>query len=580
MIWLLGFLSLLLLAAGALVSVLAYPLLARSQTDFDRYDHSLRRRFSQPQLLETGALMFQGPRWRQRSVRKLRFLSPDSVAIRVSFDFVVPEDEILPPLRPNEQSIVPLLLVTKEKLSTLDLRDESGAALPILNRADENELTTILLAGLWSEYFPNQEWLLDEEVVDSLRRIVRLPPSLAADEYYRFVALVVQPSSLQHEEDSTVTDVQTRFLSEDAPDRLREFFLIVQRFITDAQLYAVLPRLQPGSRRILKLVFRDSAPWRRVTPWGAVWLFVRGLAETLVLPRIARHLARRDAVLRARLEVQANGHDIAVDVGAATRETRPGTLEDLAQNLRSSLPGMLSRLGIMSRPYAGEFSTFFARAEHLEIEAPPGTYFSGGWLSMLEDTEQGEMRRPLDKVRRGATHAHLYTAFADGSGPRQFELRLRAQRRGWLLSATIATVTVATILTVAYVERATITDAGTAALISIVLGVGAAAVVYLARPNEHAMTTRLLEGPRLALAAAAIAALGAILLMALDVAGSTRTALTFSRSGGWPLAVASVSAALFVLNYVGAWIGRAVEVGRSAIAALTSLRAESDAESL
>lgn len=574
MVWLLVTLGLFLLVVGALVSVLAYPLLARGQTDADRYDDKLRRGFSQAQLLETAALMFQGPRWRQRSVRKLRFLSPESVEVHVSLDFVVPRDTTLLPLAPDDDSIVPLLLVTKEKLSTLDLRDESGNALPILNRADENELTTILMSGLWAEYFPHEDSFLDDEVIESLRRIVRLPAALAADDYYRLLALL-EAFTPAGEEAVEANKDEGRLSRDEVTERLREFVLIVRQFIPAAQLYAVVPRLKPGARRILKLSFRDSAAWQGVTPWGAGWAFVRGLAETLVLPRIARFMARRDAVLRERLEVQAQGREIAESLGAATLEQSPGTLDSLIRNLKSSVLGALSRLGIMSRPYFGQFSTFFARAEHLEVEAPPGTHFSGGSLSMLERSDQSERRRTIDRVRRSSTHAHLYTTFADGDGPRQFELRLRAQRRGWLLSGTIATVSVTAVLLSAYLERVAVADAAAAELISIVLGVGAVAVVYLARPNEHPMTTRLLEGPRLALACSAMAALASIVLMALDVAAQTRGGFTFSRSGGWPLAVASASAALFLLNYAGAWIGRTVEVGESAVGGLKALRAGS-----
>lgn len=189
--------------------------------------------------------------------------------------------------------------------------------------------------------------------------------------------------------------------------------------------------------------------------------------------------------------------------------------------------GLLSRAGFMSRPYGGQFSAFHAASEHLEVSAPPGTLFSAGQLVTISKDSQPQV---IDSVRRGSSVAHLHCAHSDtdSSGAREFEVRLRAAKRGWLLHALLSVLVTTALLGAAWTKRIDlIRDANAdAGLIAISLGVGAVAVVYLARPNEHAMATRLLEGPRIALFATAAAALATITLLPL-VPGDPHSPATF-----------------------------------------------------
>ncbi len=90
--------------------------------------------------------------WVHRRVETVSFLDGSSVHRRMSVDFDLPGEEARPRTGPP---LVPLTLLEKRPLVNLDVRDESGAALAVLN-AEENgfvawsllaRVVQVLLAG-------------------------------------------------------------------------------------------------------------------------------------------------------------------------------------------------------------------------------------------------------------------------------------------------------------------------------------------------------------------------------------------------------------------------------------------------
>jgi hypothetical protein len=229
--------------------------------------------------------------------------------------------------------------------------------------------------------------------------------------------------------------------------------------------------------------------------------------------------------------------------------------------------GLLSRAGIVSRKYGGTFSPFVARSEHLEIEAPPGTYFSGGRLRSCDDG----IWTDADVIRRGVKRAHLMSSASTNSSAglanhlRVFEIRLRASRRGWLLAAFSIAFMITLLLSFVWERRGDLGDSTAATVIGIALGIGAASVAYLVRPGEHTMTTRLLEGPRIAVALTGVAALIAMALLAFPSHSSNKMGhLGWGyKSDGWvPLVIATVGLALLLGNYLGGIVGWALGLRR------------------
>jgi hypothetical protein len=503
--------------------------------------------FTYEQLNAAGALMFQGELWRQRSVRKVEFLSPNVIRARISLDFETP------PTGKGGLSrcdlLIPLFLAEKVKLADIDLRDESETAIPILNRSDEARFVTLLLFSFWEQLFPSTPIDPDSDIAKVLYRVVKEDPSTAELAYFLLLALLVELRM-------KAPGMPTRGYN--IEDNFKSFATAVHYFIRGAYLFAWLSDAEVGERRILKLALETDAQWQLQSVWSIAENWDRRI-QNPIDKDVRKFLEASELDDKSiRYILVGSGFDSKARTIYSIEE--PGALHGLIRDVLAMGRGLLSRVGIVSRKYGGTFSPFVSRSEHLEIEAPPGTYFTGGRLRSCERGQWSE----TDVIRRGVKRAHLMSSLSSNSSAglandlRVFEIRLRASRRGWLLAAFAIALVITMLLLFVWERREDLAGSTAATLIGIALGIGAASVAYLVRPGEHTMTTRLLEGPRIAVALTGLAALIAIALLAFPTASPNRKGhfgWGFTSDGWVPLVIAAVGLAILVGNYLGGAIG-------------------------
>jgi hypothetical protein len=95
--------------------------------------------------IRTASLLANEPRWTHRRVERLDIIDERRLARHVSVDFTLPD---LPnaPWDPDGRSwLVPVALLQKRLLRALNVRDEAGAALPVLTREQNAVIACALL---------------------------------------------------------------------------------------------------------------------------------------------------------------------------------------------------------------------------------------------------------------------------------------------------------------------------------------------------------------------------------------------------------------------------------------------------
>jgi hypothetical protein len=493
-----------------------------------------------------GQLMFKGPRWRNRSVRRIRFLSTTSLKNRYSLDFTIPDFDALqdPSLggsrARSSELLVPLLMVPKGKLSNFSLEDESGNAVPVLNSDQERSLVVALLLGVWDQLFPGRE-LGDDRIWQTLFNVVRLPAPQARIEFLVFVSLLPE-----------MPEQEKKFI---------EFLVLAAPFIKEAQLFAVLQDANVKPRRILKLEFVTELKARPARD-AMVSLIGRAVGDPLFRRIENRIRAGASEGLKNRIAIVDAATQKLLSFPTGRYDSEPSSFSGALADIGALVRGALSRCGVTSREFSIVLSPVGARSVHLEIEAPDGTYFTGGRL-VGSGHEGAEL---LDWVPRGSQRAHLSCGYTQGNEAdrRQAIVRIRARRRGWLLAASVTAAVMNGLLGFVYANRDVLASSEANSLIAVALGVGTIAVVYLFRPNEHLMTTRLLEGPRFALVFVAFAGITAVCMLSLESNGISNKHLkyNFRNYGIFVLAAAGIGFAILLSNYLGSVAGRAITAFR------------------
>jgi hypothetical protein len=113
---------------------------------------------------KTARLLADEERWVHRRVETIELLDARELRRHTSVDFTLPR---FPPLAPDEGDVdyVPVSLLRKGVLTAFDMRDEAGAALPVLNRRQGAEIAGTLLVQ-------QAEVALDELGLGPLRPLV------------------------------------------------------------------------------------------------------------------------------------------------------------------------------------------------------------------------------------------------------------------------------------------------------------------------------------------------------------------------------------------------------------------------
>lgn len=125
--------------------------------------------------------------WINRRVETVELLSHEEVRRQVSVDFTLTREQ-RGRLETIDGIVVPLTVLVKERRRAFDLRDEGGAAVPVLGRSQNGELALAAMFSVASAAMPGR--VADEEleaIVAELRHIVFDPPELARHAFERLL---------------------------------------------------------------------------------------------------------------------------------------------------------------------------------------------------------------------------------------------------------------------------------------------------------------------------------------------------------------------------------------------------------
>lgn len=201
--------------------------------------------------------------WINRRVETIEILSHEETRRRVSIDFTL-DEKLQKDLETPEGLLVPISVLTKEARRNFDLRDEGGAAVPVLGRQSNGDLAHIavlraVLEALGGKVEPETFELLEGD----LAQIVLSPPDQAEAALGFFIGSAESGDILR-----------SRIWNSDTCRNLLETLW------ANYVLFAVLP---PGGhhRRILKYSYGDDLTrpgWgsirERLSPtflWESVW---------------------------------------------------------------------------------------------------------------------------------------------------------------------------------------------------------------------------------------------------------------------------------------------------------------------
>jgi hypothetical protein len=113
--------------------------------------------------------------WITRRNETFTFLDADTVRRRMSVDFTMPTGSTL---SPGEMTLVPLMLLTKQDLRNLDVRNGAGEALPVLSTEQNGRAAVLGLTEVLERLVDHLPANHDDRIVDkqALREIVYARP--------------------------------------------------------------------------------------------------------------------------------------------------------------------------------------------------------------------------------------------------------------------------------------------------------------------------------------------------------------------------------------------------------------------
>jgi hypothetical protein len=183
--------------------------------------------------------------WIHRKVETLEFIDEVRVERRVSVDFSLPTwkayGEALKVL-PSGYALIPLASLKKETLRNFDVRDEGGASLPVLTKAQNQRLGFALLIA--------------RAITVALAN--NLPQDLP-DDVARDIAVIVSMDNVR-----TADERRAEFFAKASDGQLRralnadELFPSLLAELSRDFLLSVLVPCRPGERHIVKYSYEDS----------------------------------------------------------------------------------------------------------------------------------------------------------------------------------------------------------------------------------------------------------------------------------------------------------------------------------
>jgi hypothetical protein len=404
-------------------------------------------------------LFWEKEAWIFRRVEKITFEDRTTVRRHISLDFEVP-DVHLASGDSHEKSYVPVsVLRSWPPVHNFDLRDGSGAILPLLSRKTTNALDLTVLRRV-------AQWAMGDsamEVSDQLQRIVYGAGRRPRDAY-RVLRSALEDEVLE--------------LPPDNAERYERFLDLAAVMCDSTMLWIEVDRQDPGARRVIKLAYDEPVRSRLFRILSVLnSLSWRSVIVAFDVPHIG----------------DANSYHLEIDA--------PAPLEMVMARLDLSsdepFPTAIARF----RHRLAGFQRSLSAALLRRLHRPPLPLQDAEWWG-----------RHVEIVSR---RAHLYVS---GNRPRAYALAtvsMLPQRRGVLTASAVSTLLIAGVVSAfhhlaPYIYSAAIAKPASTALFSVsvsfMLLTPALLTYVLLKGPEHPLAQHLFVGVRVVVTAAVLTA--------------------------------------------------------------------------
>lgn len=469
--------------------------------------HEARRGFDEIDR-GLGATMFRLLRdwdeWVHRRVEQVSLEDVSTHIRRVSVDFTLPRDILPTRFAGDGRGIhfVPLTYLSKDPVTGFSIRDEWGAALPVLTRARNAALAASVLVvavevAVWDRNIDSKRPLprllekdLWEVAAESPQNARPVLERLKAGELPNELPTDISADELQRERrwrSAIVGDTDVAAVA----DLLHENFILAVP-LTDV----------PGRRRILKYTFEtrgDQPHLALPPPFG--WV-VRAWVHAVTGAKPSREARYTPLLLWVSRAIGWSAKAIKIESPAVS--------------------------------YGGSY--------HLEVEAPQGLQITRARL------QSGDRAETFLDVKETLQRVHLYAARQAAASPGAVAVIYLRSRPSTLVRTAWLNALFATLLLLAIASRwhSIVQQLGPA--FSLLFVVPALVSAYVARPRELAVTTDVLFGLRVVAASTAVWQFGAaVVLLASTSCSSSASAICRGGSGTGPTLWTLVAASAITL---------------------------------
>jgi hypothetical protein len=441
--------------------------------------------------------------WVNRRVEQLEFLDTRAVRWRSSVDFVVPAEAPVVRRGAEDYRLVPVTMLPKRALVAFDLRDEDGRALCLPTAAVTGEM--IAPALVWVATYAFSRDSLPPGLAENLSEIVTTNPEEHQQAYAPF-ALAAAAIEVEHRQ-KKLNEVCARPREKLRFPHVLAWFVSQHRQGRDWEL-AQQARADAGHQ--LWLAQQELAGLEQCPVCRQYGLDdPPGTHPRLVAPdecrRCAAYELMRKKVFRSQLEELAQDFVVCVSVPSppgTQRIVKLASDQPISFWRHLSLLGRLGQsLGWLSWPVDVLIGGRGGN-HHLEVAAPPGVDIT---RIIAEPAVGDEPGPPPIRARGLSPHVHIRVPAIPPIRHRA-TIFVRTSRSGWLTASWLVTVLIVVMmafgtayLPVLFPKQAAqgpaAGESGIAAtLLLALLGVIA---IWLVRPGEHPLASRLLVVARI-----------------------------------------------------------------------------------
>lgn len=430
---------------------------APATPDPELWDHRTGRPARRPTLAQIGKVGAKviGPEltWLRRHVETvtLQTLTSARRQLTIDVDLPVELDSSFAWRDGERMCYLPVALLLKHPPSSnLDMLDEQGRSLPVLNRLENAEITHAAMMSVLADMY-------GQELADDVQPFVR-----------EAIFAVDRDSAKVH-----VMFAITRMIESHPGAQTHPDWKWLARFLVTLSAHSLnwlgLAGL-PGERRVVKFVYDILVdipkPFRRRARW---------------VGRAARAEGER-------------GRYIVYYVDWDPGDGYPhGFLTRMVKRFVTVMGGSAYHVPIQT-PYIRNTPSY-----HLQVNAPEGLETRRVELLARLNKADGKPAEPVDATTPDC--AHLYFSEARVTRMGTAIVSVRVGRRGLLSYAVIACIVIATMLWEFAAHSATISGSTEkAAAAAILLLVPTLMLVFAIRPGEHLLATKMLSGVRAVLA--------------------------------------------------------------------------------